>query len=420
MDLRPPRPTRSPNPDMTRQITSSLVPSFPFRRFVRLVSITNLLLVTVVFGSCGGSAPAGGAPAGAGRGAGPGVPVEVVELTSHPVDRIGEFVGTLRSQRSTTIQSQAEGFLTRILVKSGDRVSPGTPLFEIDSSTQRAVVSGLQSVRAAREADAAYARQQLARAKGLLTVGATSQQEYEQAVTQQKTAEAQLTAVDEQIRQQQNELAYFRVTAPTAGIVSDIPVRQGDRVTRSTLLTTLEDNSGLEVYINVPVQQAPSLKLGLPVRLMDEAGTVLATQRISFISPAVDDSTQTVLVKTPLDPRGGQFRSDQFVRTHVVFETIPGLTVPITSAVRINGQYFVFVVEGGEQGSVARQRPISVGRVVGNDYVVASGLQAGDRLIVGGIQKIGDGAPVTPMPAAAPAAAAPPSGATPAGRGRGR
>ncbi|MEO7191097.1 MAG: efflux RND transporter periplasmic adaptor subunit [Vicinamibacterales bacterium] len=397
---------------MTRLILDVALPSaHARRRFIRSIRGAGLLAVVLVAG-CRGSAPPEGAAASAGRGGGGGVPVEVVELATKPVDQVGEFVGTLRSQRSTTIQPQAEGFLTRILVKSGDRVAPGTPMFEIDSSSLRAAVSSLQSVRAAREADAAFAKQQAERAKTLLAVGATSQQEFEQATTQQKTAEAQLKAVDEQIRQQQTELGYFRVTAPTAGIVADIPARQGDRVTRTTVLTTLEDNSGLEVYINVPVQQAPSLKLGLPVHILDESGAVLTTQRISFIDPSVTDTTQTVLVKTPLDPRSGQFRSDQFVRTQIVFNTTPGLTVPIVSAVRINGQYFVFVVESGERGTVVRQRPITVGRVVGNEYVVQSGLAAGDRLVVGGIQKIGDGAPVTPVPPASPAPAA---GGAPAG-----
>jgi RND family efflux transporter MFP subunit len=209
------------------------------------------------------------------------------------------------------------------------------------------------------------------------------------------------------------------VTAPTAGIVSDIPVRQGDRVTRSTLLTTLEDNTGLEVYINVPVQQAPSLKPGLPVRLLDDAGGTMTTARISFISPTVDDATQTVLVKAPVASGQGTFRGDQFIRTQIVFETTPGLTVPIVSAVRINGQYFVFLVEKSGAGAVARQRAITVGRTIGNDYVVLGGVTAGETLVVGGIQKIGDGAPVAPTPAgAAPAPPAPADGAASAGRGR--
>ena len=111
-----------------------------------------------------------------------------------------------------------------------------------------------------------------------------SQQELEQAQAQQKAADAQLEAVDAQIRQQQTELAYYRVVAPTAGVIGDIPVRQGDRVTRATLLTTVDDTGSLEVYIGVPVQQASSLHVGLPVRILDDAGAVIADEKVSFVA----------------------------------------------------------------------------------------------------------------------------------------
>jgi len=80
-----------------------------------------------------------------------------------------------------------------------------------------------------------------------------------------------------------------------------------------------------------------------------------------------------------------------------VWRTIDGVTIPITAVTRINGKYFCFVVETSNNGTVARQRPIEVGELLGNDYVVLSGLSAGDQVIVSGIQKIGDGAPVKPQ-----------------------
>lgn len=346
----------------------------------------------------------------------PPVPVEVVTLAPKSVEQTGEYVATVKSLNSSTIQPQAEGFLTRILVKSGDRVKPGTRMFEIDATTQQAAVASLESVRAAREADAAFARQQAARAKNLLSVGAMSQQEYEQAMTLQKTAEAQLKAVDDQIRQQQAELAFYRVTAPASGTVGDIPVRPGDRVTKSTVLTTIDDNTGLEIYINVPVQQAPSLKVGLPVRLVTDTGETIATETISFVAPSVDDETQTILAKATLS-KAGQFRNDQFVRARIVWTSAPGLTMPVVAVVRISGQYFAFVAEPGEGGAlIARQRQITLGPMIGNEYIVQSGLKPGDKLITGGIQKIGDGVPVQ---AAAPGAPPGEGRGGPAGRGGG-
>ncbi len=369
------------------------------------LGLCGLLLSGSVLGavSCGG----GAAPPPQAM---PPVGVEWITLAPKPLEQASEFVGTIKSRRSSTIQPQAEGFLTAILVKSGERVRPGAPLFEIDATAQRAVVASLESLKSAREADAIFARQQAERLKKLLEAGAESQQSYDQAVAQQKAAEAQVRAVEEQIRQQSVELAFHRVTAPTEGVVGDVPVRVGDRVTRTTVLTTLSDNTGLELYVNVPVQEAPRLRVGLPVRVLGEAGDVIVTEQVSFIAPSVNDDTQTVLMKTAIADRRDAFRADQFVRVRVVWSVTPGLTAPIVALNRINGVYFAFVAEAGPGGGlVARQRQVTVGPILGNDYVVLGGLAAGDRLIVSGIQKIGDQAPV------AEGRAGPP----PAGPGRG-
>lgn len=358
--------------------------------------------------ACGSSAPEGQAPGAAGTpgGAAMALPVEVLTLEPKPIEQTSEFVGIVKSRRSTTIQPQAEGILTAIAVTSGDRVAAGATLFEIDAAPQQAAVASLESIRVAREADAALAKQNADRARALLEVGAISKQEFDQAFTAETTAAAQLRATEEQIRQQRAELAHYRVVAPTPGVVGDIPVRQGDRVTRATVLTTVDEAGALEVYVGIPVQQAPNLKLGMPLRIVGDEGDVLDTERITFIAPSVDDATQTVLVKAPLSAAGGRFRTDQFVRAQVLFSTAPGLTIPVTSVTRINGQYFVFAAETTPQGTVARQRAVTVGPVVGNDYVVLGGLKAGERLVVSGIQKIGDGMPVAAMP---------PAGAKPAG-----
>jgi RND family efflux transporter MFP subunit len=325
------------------------------------------------------------------------------------VERTNEYIATVKSRRSSTIQPQAEGFITRIAATSGQRVGRGAVLMEIDSGRQQAAVSSLESVRAAREADVQYARQQAERMKKLFEAGAVSQQEYEQAATAVQTTQAQMRALDAQIREQRVELAYHRVTAPTAGIVGDIPVRVGDRVTRSTVLTTIDENAGLELYINVPVAQAPGLKPGMLVRIVSDSGETIATSEVNFISTTVDESTQSVLVKAPLQSNLS-FRTDQFVRTHLVWSNDPGLTVPLIAVTRINGQYFVYVVENGEGGAtVARQRSVKLGPIVGNDYVVLAGLKEGEQLIVGGVQKIGDGMPVKAVPPGALAVQTPPA-----------
>jgi RND family efflux transporter MFP subunit len=244
-------------------------------------------------------------------------------LVEKPVEQSTELVGTVKSRLSVTVQPQVEGFLKKINVKSGEHVAAGKILFEIDDSSQLAVVAALESTRAAREADASYARQQSVRLKKLLAAGAASQQEVDQADALLRSTEAQLKAIEEQIKQQKNEWQYSRVTAPAAGVIADVPVREGDRVTRQTQLTTIEDNSMLELYLNVPVQEAPRVKPGQAVNILNDSGQVVGTEHVSFISSSADDQTQTVLVKTPISARGGSVRSDQFVRARIIWSTAP-------------------------------------------------------------------------------------------------
>jgi RND family efflux transporter MFP subunit len=356
----------------------------------------GLLIVAGAAAAAAACARPAAAPAGP-----PAVPVEVVTLRERPVEQATEFVGTVKSRRSTSVKPQVEGFVTRILVRSGARVRPGTALLEIDPSKQQAAVANLESQRTAREAARAFARQEAERLRTLFEAGAASRSELEQAETALSTAEAQRTAADAQVREQSVALGYHLVKASTAGVVGDIPVRVGDTVTKSTELTTIDQNAGLEVYVNVPVQEAGHLAVGLPVQLEDDAGRVLVTTKVSFVAPSVDPGTQSVLAKAPLDPGTG-FRTEQFVRARLVWTAAPALTVPLVSVNRINGQYFAFVAEGADGQTVARQRQVDLGALVGNDYVVKGGLRPGEKLIVSGIQKIADGAPVSIAPPAAP------------------
>ena len=361
----------------------------------RTVPTVVLLFMTVLAAACGGNGSAAGAPAGPGGPGGgpPPMPVEAVVLAEKPLEQTSEYIASLKSRRSTTIQPQVEGFLTRIAVRSGEHVRQGAVLFEIDSAPQQAGLASLESTRAVRDAELAYATQELARTKTLYSAGAVSQRELAQAETATRTAEAALKGLDEQLRQQKSELGYYRVTAPTTGIVGDIPVRQGDRVTNTTVLTTVDENDVLEIYVSVPVQQAPDLKVGLPVRIVDDQRKVLATNKITFVSPTVEP-TQTVLAKAALVDGRGDFRADQLVRVQLVWRAAPGLSIPLTAVTRINGQFFAYVVEKQAETTVARQKGVTLGPLIGNDYVVLDGLRAGEQLITGGVQKIRDGAPV--------------------------
>lgn len=359
-----------------------------------MVRWSFMLVGAVALAGCGGGQPAAG---GAGApGAFPPAAVKTVMLSAKPVPQTSEFVAVVQSLRSLTIQPQVEGFIRRIFVKSGDRVRIGQALVQIDADKQTAAVSSLEAARAAREADVGLAKQRLDRAQKLLDVGAVSQQEAEQAETAYKTAEAQLNAIAAQIRESQVQLNYYRVTAPAGGVIGDVPVRLGERVDTSTVITTIDAGLGLEAYISVPLEESTGLRIGLPVEVLDRDGQVISTNPITFIAPRADDATQSVLVKSLMREGAESLRVQQYVRARIVWSQDPVLTVPVGSVTRMGGAYFCFVAAPEGNGFVARQRPIEVGPVTNDEYTVRKGLVAGDRVIVSGIQKLGDGAPVKP------------------------
>jgi RND family efflux transporter MFP subunit len=354
------------------------------------IAFATASALVLIVSACnrGGATPAGG-PA-----AFPPATVAAVTLQPRAVERASEFIATLRSLRSSTIQPEVSGSVTRIFVKSGDRVRTGTPLVQIDPDRQQAAVQSTEANRSGAEADVQYWRQQVARLQALVSAGAISRQEFEQAQNSLKTAEAKLAAIDAQVSEDRVQLRYYRVVAPQDGVVGDISIRPGDRVTESTMITTVDENSSLEAYIQVPLEQAPDVRAGLPVQLLDADGKVAAVNPVSYVAPRVDPSTQSVLVKSLLKDAPPKLRSQQFARAKIVWSTAPGLTVPVIAVSRVSGQYFCFVVESQGGALVARQRPVQVGEILGDDYVVKGGLKAGDRVVTSGIQKLADGAPV--------------------------
>ncbi len=180
-----------------------------------------------------------------------------------------------------------------------------------------------------------------------------------------------------------------------------MPVRVGDRVTRATVLTSVQDNTGLEVHINVPVQQASQLRLGLPVRILD-AGTTVTETQVSFVASSVSDASQSVLVKAPVTVAGDTLRDEQFVRAQIVWGSDEGLLLPVMAVQRVGNQSFAFVAEAQDSGLVARQRPVILGPILRDAYPVLEGLRPGDRLVLAGTQKIADGASIRPLASGQP------------------
>ena len=327
----------------------------------------------------------------------PSIPVKVETARLVPISDSTEYVATLKSRDSAIIMPQVEGHITEIHVRSGDHVSRGTLLMEIDPSKQQATVNTQEHNRAAQEANLKWAQEQYDRISALAAAGVVSKQDLDQARSARDNAQAQLRALDAQLQEQQVQLHYYRVAAPTDGVVGDVPVRVGDRVTTSTVLTTVDKPGSLEAYVYIPVERSPQLKLNMPVDIVDGEGNVIASSRISFISPQVDNTTQTVLIKARIANNEDKLRNLQFIRARVIWGTHQGPVVPILAVSRLGGQYFVFVA--GEQNGklVAHQKPLRVGEMIGNDYVVLDGIKPGDKVIVSGTQYLVDGAPVAPQ-----------------------
>jgi RND family efflux transporter MFP subunit len=326
------------------------------------------------------------------------MPVKVIEARPVAVNDSSEYVATLKSRDSAVIMPQVEGIITQIYVHSGEKVGPGAPLMEIDPLKQQATVKSLESARAAQEAQLNWAKQQYQRTQGLASAGVVSKQDLDQAKATLDAAQAQIDSLNAQVREQEVQLHYYKVVAPRAGIVGDIPVRMGDRVTSQTQLTTVDQPGSLEAYIYVPVEKSAQLKLNRPVQILDSNGKVLAQTRVSFISPQVDNTTQTVLVKTPIANGNDALRQSQFIRARVIWGTHQNPEVPILAVSRLAGQYFAFVAEPQNGSSfLAKQRPLTIGQTVGNDYEVLAGINPGDKVIVSGTQFLLDGAPVIPQ-----------------------
>jgi RND family efflux transporter MFP subunit len=340
---------------------------------------------------------AAGAWSGCNRGSAAGpqgppvMPVKVQAVANQEIGNNSEYVATIKSRHSATIMSDVEGWIVDIKVHSGDMAKRGESLLEIDPRRQRATVSSQESQRAAQVAQLQWARQQLDRTKGLFASGVVSKQDMDQAQSAYDAADANLKSLDAQVKQQEVQLRYYSVFAPTDGIVGDIPVHVGDRVTNTTVLTTIDERKGLEVYIPVPSERAREVKMGAPVEVLDNAGNVVLKTNVSFISPQVDPATQSVLVKAPADQAADRLRSLQLVRARITWSTHPGLTIPVVAVARVSGQFFAFVAEQQDGKTVARQRPLELGEITGNDYAVLSGLKAGDKVVVAGGQSLSDG-----------------------------
>ncbi len=327
------------------------------------------------------------------------MPVQVAPVTLSPVPTSDTYVATIKSRRSSTMQPQVDGNLTKILVHSGEVVKAGQILMQIDPLKQLATLQSQQGTQAQKLAVYQYNQTELERQKKLYEAGVTSKQAYDQELQAFQNAKADYDSSVGLTATQKQQLDYYSIRAPFSGIVGDVPVHVGDYVSPTTVLTTVDENADLEAYIYVPTERATQVRMGLPVEILDNNGTVLTKSTVSFLSPQVDNGLQSILAKAEIPRSQQMLRTSQLVNARITWSTAPAPTVPVLAVVRVGGQPFVFVAAPSPKGDgfAAHQVAVTLGNTVGNSYPVLSGLKPGDKVILSGLQFLQEGAPVKPL-----------------------
>ncbi|MEG4207399.1 efflux RND transporter periplasmic adaptor subunit [Microcoleus sp. Pol7_A1] len=258
---------------------------------------------------------------------------------------------------------------------------------------QRQALRQLQN--GSRPEEIAKAEAEVAQAKSRLAelANGTRQEQIDQ-------AEAQVAEAAAQVRGFEVQLQETAVIAPFAGVIGDIPVKVGDNLQKGDAIATLTENQLLDLRLSIPLERMPQLRLGLPVQMLDAQGKAIAQGQISFISPNVSANSQTILAKATFANPSGELLNLQFVKAKVIWKQNPGILVPVTAVTRLGGQTFVFTAQRPEQPKpgmpplVARQKPVKLGAIEGNNYQVIEGLQTGEKIITAGILNLTDGAPI--------------------------
>lgn len=369
----------------------------------------------------------------------PAMQVVLAPATEKVLDDTSTYVATLKSRKSLNLRPQASGRILEIFVRSGEQVPQGAPIAELDKHKQEALVSSCEAAiqsamaekrnaeatlktlaanRLSKVANVEFQRRQFSRYKQLNTEGAVSAENVDQVRNQLAVAEAEVEAVDAQLSaqhasvakndrlieqarsqllEQQEQLKYFTVRSPFAGIVGDIPVKLGDQVDTTSVLTTIDQSRPLELYVSVPTSQFQRLRKGLVVQILSADGKVSEEGRVFFISSQVDGKDQSILAKAELQNPANKLRSGQVVNARVIWDKVHVVTIPVTAVTRFSGQDFVYLAVESEPGKIhAKQTLVKLGDIEGNEYRVVSGLKPGDKIVASGGQNLSDGMPIQP------------------------
>lgn len=384
--------------------------------------VTIILAFAALLSGC---QPSGGQPQG-GR---PPAEVTVIPVEPKSVAANFEYVGQTAGSREVEVRARVTGILLRRNYTEGGRVRKGQSLFSIDPVPFEVAQARAEAEYASADARLAQAKRTAARLKPLYEAKASSRREYDDAISAEAIAQADLKTAHTKLAEARLNLGYARVAAPIAGIAGRALRSDGSLVSGpDVLLTSVTQIDPIFVLFGIPDaerlklnREAEAGRLVLPkdgkfeVSLkFADGSTYSKTGKLNFSDVRVSGATGTSETRAELPNGAGLIHPGQFVRVTLKGAQRPNaILVPQRSVLEGPTGKFVYVVN--DQSS-AEPRPVEVGDWAGDSWLISSGLKAGDRVIVDGVMKIGPGAPVKIAdPNAPPGAAKAGAGKAPLG-----
>lgn len=339
----------------------------------------------------------------------PAPEVTIVTVTSQPISNVVELPGRVQAFRTSEVRARVDGIVQARLFEEGTNVPAGKGLFQIDPRQMRASANAAQAQLARAQASAANAGRVVQRYSGLVGEQAISRQEYDAAIAQKRTADADVAAARAQVDAARLTLGYTTVTAPIGGRAGRAQVTEGALVSggQGTLLTTIEQID--RVYINFSQSSSDLLEirreiasgnLKIPtlgrveVQLILEDGTVYPiVGHLDFLDLSINEATGTAALRAEFPNPTHALLPGQFVRARIMAGTKPDGTIIPQRAVKMTSDGATVTVVGAK--NIAESRKVTVGAMQGDQWQILSGLRAGDKVIVDGIQKVRVGQPVS-------------------------
>lgn len=347
-------------------------------------------------------------PAGSqGPGGMPPPEVNVVTIAPTQVPATFEYVGQTAGSREVEVRARVTGILKKRNYTEGAFVHRGQSLYTLDPAPFESALAAAQADQAGAEARLAQAQHNAARLKPLFAAKAASQKEYDDAVSAEAIAQADLKAARAKVNDAQLNLRYSRVDAPISGIAGRTLRSEGNYVSGpDVLLTTVTQSDPMYVLFGVSDEERLKLtravdagrvklpkdgRFSVSIKLSD-GSTYDRTGKLNFSDVRVSGNTGTAETRAELPNPTGLLRPGQFVRVTLSGAQRPNaILVPQRAVLQGPQGRFVYVVNGEGKAEI---RPVQVGDWVGEMWVIESGLASGDKVIVDGVMKIGPGAPV--------------------------